>query len=135
MNFIYFSLGMIFLQLTYILTHYILFRRKEFLYILCFSLCLLSVCIFKIFPDLNPYRLVKGEDIFSALYGFLLIGFAMYASFLRIFLDMKLLYPRLNKAIVIFEKVFITAGLLIFILHFFSFQFYTKKLFSVLYFF
>ena len=134
MNFIYFSLGMIFLQLTYILTHYILFRRKEFLYILCFSLCLLSVCIFKIFPDLNPYRLVKGEDIFSALYGFLLIGFAMYASFLRIFLDMKVFYPRLNKAMLIFVRVFITAGLLTFILHLFSFQFYTKKLFSVLYF-
>jgi signal transduction histidine kinase len=83
---------------------------------------------------LNPYRLVKGEDVFSAVYGFLLIAFAMYASFLRIFLDMKLLYPRLNKAILIFERVFIAVGLMIFILHLFSFQFYTKKIFFVLYF-
>ena len=133
MNFIYFSLGIIFLQLIYVAMHYALFRQKEFLYFTFFSLSVTAFCMLRIFPQLNPYNGLKGEESFSSLYGFLLIAFAMYAMFLRKFLDMKLLYPKINRSFFIFERIFVPFGLLIFILGIFSLQHYSIKIFAVLY--
>mgnify|MGYP006953509503 CR=1 FL=1 len=70
----------------------------------------------RIFPDLNPFYLHKGEEQFSSRYGFVFISFAMYTMFLRKFLDLELLYPKVNKSFVIFEMIAIPIALLIFIL-------------------
>ena len=107
MNFIYFSLGIIFLQIIYVATHYILFRQKEFLYFIFFALSVTAFFMLRIFPNLNPYNQVKGEEIFSSLYGCLLIAFAMYAKFLRIFLDLDQTNPKFQKVLLIAEKIFI----------------------------
>ena len=133
MNFIYFSLGIIFLQLIYLATNYSLFRQREFLYFLFFSICVTAFLMLRVFPDLDPYKLIKGEEVFSSLYGCILIALAMYIKFLRIFLDVDLLYPRLNRYYVFFEHIFIVFGLLIFILGLFEMQQYAKIIFFVLY--
>jgi len=126
----YFSLGIIFLQLFYIATHYSLFRQKEFLYFILFSLIISSFCYLKIFPNLNPINNLKGEDVFSSLYGILIFGVGFYFNFLRIFLDLDKFYPKFNKIMSVFEKILFLVGLLILVLGLFSLQYYSMKIFS-----
>jgi len=133
MNFIYFSLGIIFLQLIYVATYYIFFKQREFIYFIFFSLSVTAFLTLRIFPKLNPFNDWKGEEIFSSLYGCLLIAFAMYAKFLRVFLDLDQTNPKFNTVLLIAEKIFIPFGLLIFVLGLFSWQNYSIILFSVLY--
>jgi signal transduction histidine kinase len=76
---------------------------------------------------------VKGEEVFSSLYGCLLIAFAMYGKFLRNFLDLEKTYLKFNKMFIIFEKIFIPSGLLVFLLGIFSLQQYSIIVFGVLY--
>ena len=131
MNFIYFSLGIIFLQLFYLTTHYILFRQREFIYFILFSLIISSFCYLKIFPNLNPLNNLKGEDVFSSLYGILIFGVGFYFNFLRIFLDLDKFYPKFNKIMSVFEKILFLVGLLILVLGLFSLQHYSIKIFSI----
>ena len=126
----YFSLGIIFLQLFYIATHYSLFRQKEFLYFIFFSLIISSFCFLRIFPHLNPLKDLKGEDLFTSLYGMLFFAVGFYFNFLRLFLDVDKFYPKLNKIIIFFEKILFLVGLLILVLGLFSLQYYSMKIFS-----
>jgi signal transduction histidine kinase len=87
----------------------------------------------RIFPDLNPFYLHKGEEQFSSLYGFIFISYAMYTMFLRKFLDMELLYPKVNKSFIVFERIAIPIGLLIFALGIFSLQDVSIKIFAIAY--
>jgi signal transduction histidine kinase len=130
MEITYFFLGIIFLQLFYIATHYSLFRQKEFLYFIFFSLIISSFCFLKIFPNLNPLKDLKGEDVFSSLYGMLFFGVGFYFNFLRIFLDLDKFYPKFMKIIIFFEKILFLVGLLILVLGLFSLQYYSVKIFS-----
>lgn len=133
MNFIYFSLGVIALQLFYVVVHYFLFRQKEFLYFSFFSLCVITFFILRVFSEYNPFYLHKGENYFSSLYGLVLISFSMYIIFLRKFLDVQLLYPKLCRVFFLFERIFIPVGLLIFVLGVFSLQHYSKYIFVFVY--
>ncbi|MEY5046354.1 MAG: Sensor histidine kinase desK [Bacteroidota bacterium] len=87
----------------------------------------------RIFPDLNPFYLHKGEEQFSSRYGFVFISFAMYTMFLRKFLDLELLYPKVNKSLVVFERIVIPIGFLIFVLGIFSLQHFSIKIFAITY--
>jgi signal transduction histidine kinase len=87
----------------------------------------------RIFPDLNPFYLHKGEEQFSSRYGFVFISFAMYTMFLRKFLDLELLYPKVNKSLVVFERIVIPIGFLIFVLGIFSLQHFSIKIFAFTY--
>ena len=87
----------------------------------------------RIFPDLNPFYLHKGEERFSSLYGFIFLSYAMYTIFLRKFLDLELLYPKINKSFVVFERIAIPIGLLIFVLGIFSLQDFSIKIFAFAY--
>lgn len=87
----------------------------------------------RVFPDLNPFYLHKGEEQFSSLYGFIFISYAMYTMFLRKFLDMELLYPKVNKSVIVFERIAIPIGLLIFALGIFSLQHISIKIFAIAY--
>jgi signal transduction histidine kinase len=87
----------------------------------------------RIFPDLNPFYLHKGEERFSSRYGFAFISFAMYTMFLRKFLDLELLYPKVNKSLVVFERIVIPIGFLIFVLGIFSLQHFSIKIFAITY--
>ena len=87
----------------------------------------------RIFPDLNPFYLHKGEERFSSLYGFVFLSYAMYTIFLRKFLDLELLYPKVNKSFVVFERIAIPIALLIFILGIFSLQDFSIKIFAFAY--
>ena len=133
MNFIYFSLGIIFLQLIYISAHYTIFRQKEFLYFIFFSISITAFCMLSIFPILNPFDKLKGEDVFSSRYGFIFIAIAMYLKFLRIFLDLEILYPKFNKYCIIFEKIATPAGISIFLFGMLSLQHISYIVFAVLY--
>jgi signal transduction histidine kinase len=130
MNFIYFSLGIIFLQLFYLTIQYILFRQREFLYFILFSLIISAFCYLKIFPNLNPLNNLKGEDVFSSLYGILFFGVGVYINFLRLFLDLDKFYPKFNRIMSFFEKILFLFGLLILVLGLFSLQHYSIKIFS-----
>lgn len=106
---------------------------KEFLYFSFFSLSITAFCMLRVFPDLNPFYLHKGEEQFSSLYGFIFISYAMYTMFLRKFLDMELLYPKVNKSFIVFERIAIPIGLLIFALGIFSLQDVSIKIFAIAY--
>jgi signal transduction histidine kinase len=75
----------------------------------------------------------KGEEQFSSRYGFVFISFAMYTMFLRKFLDLELLYPKVNKSLVVFERIVIPIGFLIFVLGIFSLQHFSIKIFAITY--
>jgi signal transduction histidine kinase len=85
----------------------------------------------KIFPNLNPINNLKGEDVFSSLYGILIFGVGFYFNFLRIFLDLDKFYPKFNKIMSVFEKILFLVGLLILVLGLFSLQHYSIKIFSI----
>jgi signal transduction histidine kinase len=85
----------------------------------------------KIFPNLNPLNNLKGEDVFSSLYGILIFGVGFYFNFLRIFLDLDKFYPKFNKIMSVFEKILFLVGLLILVLGLFSLQHYSIKIFSI----
>jgi signal transduction histidine kinase len=53
--------------------------------------------------------------------------------FLRKFLDMELLYPKVNKSFIVFERIAIPIGLLIFALGIFSLQDVSIKIFAIAY--
>ena len=133
MNFIYFSLGIIFLQLVYIVMHYFLFRQREFLYFSFFSLSITIICVIRIFPNLNPFYLHNGDERFSSFYGLVLIAYAMYCKFLRIFLETKILYPIINRMFIFCERIFIPVGVLILLLGFFYLHQYSKYIFIIVY--
>jgi signal transduction histidine kinase len=53
--------------------------------------------------------------------------------FLRKFLDLELLYPKVNKSLVVFERIVIPIGFLIFVLGIFSLQHFSIKIFAITY--
>jgi signal transduction histidine kinase len=85
----------------------------------------------KIFSNLNPLNNLKGDDVFSSLYGILFFAVGFYFNFLRIFLDLDKFYPKFNKIMSVFEKILFLAGLLILVLGLFSLQHYSIKIFSI----
>jgi signal transduction histidine kinase len=84
----------------------------------------------KFFPHLNPLKNLKGEDVFSSLYGMIFFAVGFYFNFLRLFLDLDKFYPKLNKFMSLFEKILFLVGLLILVLGLFSLQYYSIKIFS-----
>jgi signal transduction histidine kinase len=84
----------------------------------------------KIFPNLNPLNNLKGEDVFSSLYGTLFFAMGFYLNFLRLFLDLDKFYPKFNRIMSFFEKILFLVGLLILIFGLFSLQHYSIKIFS-----
>ena len=89
-----------------------------------------AFCYLKIFPNLNPLNNLKGEDVFSSLYGILFFGVGVYINFLRLFLDLDKFYPKFNRIMSFFEKILFLFGLLILVLGLFSLQYYSIKIFS-----
>jgi signal transduction histidine kinase len=85
----------------------------------------------KIFPNLSPLNNLKGEDVFSSLYGILFFAIGFYLNFLRLFLDLNKFYPKFNRIMSVFEKILFLAGLLILVLGLFSLQHYSIKIFSI----
>jgi signal transduction histidine kinase len=85
----------------------------------------------KIFPNLNPLNNLKGEDVFSSLYGISFFAIGFYLNFLRLFLDLNKFYPKFNRVMSFFEKILFLAGLLILVLGLFSLQHYSIKIFSI----
>jgi signal transduction histidine kinase len=85
----------------------------------------------KIFPNLNPLNNLKGEDVFSSIYGILFFAIGFYFNFLRLFLDLNKFYPKFNRIMSFFEKILFLAGLLILVLGLFSLQHYSIKIFSI----
>lgn len=133
MNFIFFSLGVIFLQLIYILMNFMLFRKKEFLYFTLAFVCLTVFFVLRIFPSYNPFNLFSGEKTFSSLFGLVFLSFGMYYRFVRFFMDLALFYPRLNRAFLIAERVVFVSGLSIFVLGMFSLQHISVLVFKCMY--
>ena len=133
MNFIYFSVGIIFFQLLYVAIHYILFRQKEFLYFIFFSICITSFCISRIFPDLNPFRNQSGEEILSSLYALVVISVTSYLKFIQIFLNLEQDHPRINKWYSVFQKILVSFGLLIILFGLLSLKQYSLIIFRFFY--
>ena len=104
-----FFLGMAMLQLVFVSYQYMLFRRKEFLYYILYSICVTIFIYFKAFPSQNPFdHLVIEDESFTPARSVLLTGFAMYYRFGRYFTETPQLYPRVNRMLQIAEWIFLS---------------------------
>ena len=111
---IYFLLGMIGMQLVYLLYHFILFKKREFLYFLLFTL---GVATFV--WSLHDAQLVfekEGlypENARPLSFSFLFIALGIYYRFTRVFIDAPKLHPRYNR-IMIFPEIiaYVTSAIL-----------------------
>jgi signal transduction histidine kinase len=97
-------------------------------------LSMMTFFVLKIFPNLNPFLLHPGEKEFSSAYGLVFITNGMYYKFIRIFLDLSILHPRMNRMFLWIGKIIIIFGFLIFILGFFSLQHISINIFKVIFF-
>ena len=134
MNFIFFSLGVMFLQLAHILMNYILFRKKEFLYFFLAFVCITSFFVIRIFLFLNHDADLFVEEKHTPSYGLVFLCFGMYYKFIRYYLDLAIFYPKFNKAFIIAESTVISAALMIFAMGFFPLQHFSLLLFKYIYF-
>ena len=111
MNHTVLFMGMASFQVIFVFYQYILFKRKEFIYYILYSLCVSVFILLKTFPQYDPLRnLVTREDHFTAGRGLLLVGYAMYYRFGRYFTETQLLYKKLNRVLICAEWIFIIYG-------------------------
>lgn len=134
MNFIFFSLGVMFLQLAHILMNYILFRKKEFLYFFLAFVFLSLFFVTRIFLFLNHDADLSVEEKYTPSYGLVFLCFGMYYKFIRYYLDLAIFYPKFNRAFIIAESTVISVALLIFVMGFLPLQHLSLLLFKYIYF-
>lgn len=105
MNHTAFFLGMALLQAVFVAYHFVLFKRKEFVYYLLYTLCICTFIYFKSFPQYNPLSyLVLPHEPFTLGRSVLLTGVALYYRFGRHFTEMPVLYPTINRICRIVER-------------------------------
>lgn len=133
MNFIFFSLGVMFLQLAHILMNYILFRKKEFLYFFLAFVCITTFFVIRIFLFLNHDADLSVEEKYAPSYGLVFLCFGMYYKFIRYYLDLAIFYPKFNRAFIIAELTVISVAFLIFAMGLFPMQHFSVFLFKSIY--
>jgi signal transduction histidine kinase len=103
------------MQLVYLTYHYLLFKRKDFLYYGFFTI---SFTVFFASFAITPFRefgerLTNG-NLFLTTVTFLMFGAAMYYRFIRYFTDLEIHAPRFNKVMRVTEYCLITSSILMF---------------------
>lgn len=107
---IFFLLGLIFMQIIYLLMNYMIFKKKGFSYYIHFISLTMLFIVFTIFEDQIPF--LRGLDNFESFsYSYLLIVLSFYYRFLRHLVEAPKNYPSFNSLLVKSEYVFIFTGL------------------------
>ena len=134
MNFIFFSLGVMFLQLVHILMNYVLFKKKEFFYFFLAFVALTIFFIIRIYLFLNDDIDLGVKEKYVSAFSLVFLSFAMYYKFIRNYLDLAIFYPRFNKAISIAESILILVAFLILVMGLSSFHHFSLLIFKYVYF-
>jgi signal transduction histidine kinase len=134
MNFIFFSLGVMFLQLVHILMNYVLFKKKEFFYFFLAFVALTIFFILRIHLFLNDDIDLSIKEKYASTFSLVFLSFAMYYRFIRYYLDLAIFYPKFNKAFIIAESMLISVAFLILVLGLSSFHYFSILLFKYVYF-
>jgi signal transduction histidine kinase len=134
MNFIFFSLGVMFLQLVHILMNYVLFKKKEFFYFFLAFVALTIFFIIRIYLFLNDDIDLGVKEKYVSAFSLVFLSFAMYYKFIRNYLDLAIFYPRFNKAISIAESILILVAFLILVVGLSSFHHFSLLIFKYVYF-
>jgi len=107
---IFFLLGLIFMQLIYLLMNYMMFKKKDFLYYIHFISFIMLFIIFTIFKDQIPF--LKGMNKFESFsYSYLLIVLSFYYRFFRHLVEAPKNYPSLNSLLGKSEYIFLFTGI------------------------
>ncbi|MDB5253697.1 MAG: histidine kinase [Flaviaesturariibacter sp.] len=113
MNHTVFFLGMAVLQVVFITYQYALFKRKEYVYYILYSLLISSFVCYKSFPQYNPFRaFVTPTETFTAGRSFLVLAYGMYFRFGRHFTETMTYHKGLDRMLHRVEQIFIGYGLL-----------------------
>lgn len=112
MQIIPFYLGAVGMQLVYLTYHYVLFRKKEFLYYVLFTF---FFTLFFSFVTLEPLKefgnRISNGNLFLTAMTFLMFGAAFYYKFVRYFSDSAIVTPRFNKVILATEYAMIGSAI------------------------
>lgn len=115
MQMIPFFYGMVAMQLVYLFYHYLLFKRKDFLYYAYFTV---FFTIFFASFAVKPFRefgeRVTNGNLFLTTVTFLMFGSAMYYRFVRYFSELSKNVPRFDKIMRVTEYVLIICSVLMF---------------------
>jgi signal transduction histidine kinase len=111
MNHTVFFLGMAVLQVVFITYQYALFKRKEYVYYIIYSVLISSFVCYKSFPQYNPFPMfVTPTEHFTAGRSFLVFAYGMYFRFGRHFTETMIYHKGLDKMLLWVERIFIYYG-------------------------
>lgn len=106
MGIIPFYLGVVAMQLVYLTYHYLLFRKKDFLYYVLFTFCFTLFFSFVSIPSLQALgNRISNNNLFSSAMTFIMFGAAMYYKFVRHFAELAFYHPKYEKVIRVTEIV------------------------------
>lgn len=116
MGIIPFFLGVVAMQLVYLTYHFLLFRKKDFLYYALFTFCFTLFFSFLTVPPLQELgkRITNGNLFLSAV-TFIMFGASLYYKFVRHFAELDIHHPTHSKIIRIAEIVLFSCGSMILI--------------------
>lgn len=109
MNHTVFFLGMAALQVIFILYQYILFRRKEYIFYIVYSVLISLFVFFKSFPEANLVTWFSApESGFTASRALLIMGYGMYFKFGRYFTEAHVFHKSIEQLLLVIERIFIS---------------------------
>lgn len=112
MGIIPFYLGVVAMQLVYLTYHYLLFRKKDFLYYALFTFCFTLFFSFVTIPYMQDLgKRITNGNLFLSSFTFIMFGASMYYKFVRHFAELEVSNPRHTKVLKIVEGVLIFCGL------------------------
>lgn len=95
-----FFLGVVAMQLVYLMYNYILFKKKEFLFYVCFTSCFTLFFSFVTIEPLSAFgNKISNGNLFLSAMTFIMFGAAFYYKFVRHFTEMAIIAPKFDRVI------------------------------------
>ena len=95
---LYSFIGIVFIQILFIIYQLLIFRRKELAYYLLYTISISIFLIFQADPYMNPFKnTISPVEKFTLSRGLFFYLVAFYFRFGRNFCSMETLYPHINK--------------------------------------
>lgn len=119
-----FLLGMIAMQVIFLLFHFILFQKREFLLLLLFAITVVaSFMLIRYSQSRTLIKIVNSENILPVSFALIFISGGFYYCFTRHFLEAPLYHKTYNKILKLAEAILYFTGLIILCRVFFIDQF------------
>lgn len=117
----YFFLGIAVLQIIFTGSYFLLFRNKEFLYYMLFTLSLSFFIVGGDYPPLYEFlKSFTGPHLFRSLNLLVLLSIFFYYRFIRYFTETIQRYPRVHRQFLVAEKIILAACLILFLIQVFA---------------